>query len=169
MKNGIKKVIWVIETTNTAIGSWGGWIILLISFLIVVDVTMRYLKVVSGSAWISGFCSYAFGIVILLGGGYVQLRKAHIKTDVISSHYKARTQAIVDASLFVFFVVFIAALLYTGWSEFWVALTKDRRLAGLAGWPLWPYLLSIPIGALALLLQGIIEFKNNLMALRKPR
>ena len=150
-----------IESTNKQIGFWFGWLFLIITIVIVYDVFMRYF-LGSPTEWATYFSTYSFGIISLLGGGYVLFLKNHVRTDVFSSHLKPRTAAIVDAVMFIFFVIFSLSLLFMGWDLFWTAMMKGRKLAGTSPWPLWPYLLAIPVGAFLMFMQGIIDFVKNL-------
>jgi len=151
----------ILQATNKQIGVCLGWIFLIVTVLIVYDVVARYLFD-SSTGWIVNFSTYACGIVSVIGGGYVLLIEGHVRTDVFSSRFKPRTLAIVNAFLFVFFLIFMLSLLFTGWDLFWTALEKGRSLAGTTKWPLWPYLLAIPIGALLFLLQGVADFVKNI-------
>jgi TRAP-type mannitol/chloroaromatic compound transport system permease small subunit len=159
-RNALKIAGRFIEATNKQIGFWFGWIFLIITIVIVYDVFMRYF-LGSPTEWATYFSTYSFGIISVLGGGYVLLRKAHVRTDVFSVYLSPRSSAIVDVVLFLFFAIFVLSLLFTGWDLLWTAIKKGRKLAGTAPWPLWPYLLAIPVGALLIFMQGIVDFVKN--------
>jgi len=77
------RTIKMIESINATFGRYLGWIILIVSLLVGYDTVMRYLFS-SPSEWVQEISLYGFAVFAMMGSGYVQLRKSHIRTDVIS-------------------------------------------------------------------------------------
>jgi TRAP-type C4-dicarboxylate transport system permease small subunit len=157
-----KKIAGMIESTNRLLGHHLGWIILIISVLIGYDTIMRYFFK-HPNEWVQEAALYGFGIFALLGSGYVQLCKSHIRTDVLSARLSPRTQTFLNIFYFIPAVVFVIALLVAGWDIFSMAVTQNQKRAGTLAWPLWPYLWTIPLGAILILFQLVIDLVKNII------
>jgi TRAP-type C4-dicarboxylate transport system permease small subunit len=150
----------MIESVNAMFGRYLGWIIIIISFLVGYDTFMRYIFS-SPSEWVQESSVYGFAIFALLGSGYVQLCKNHIRTDVISSQLSPRLQNYLNIFYFIPCSVFVIAMLIAGWDIFWMAVTQHHQRAGTLMWPLWPYLLALPIGTVLVLAQLIADLLKD--------
>lgn len=155
------RAIKIIESINATLGRSLGWIILIISVLIGYDAVMRYVFS-SPSEWVSESSVYGFAVFSLLGSGYVQLCKSHIRTDVISSQLPPRFQNYLSVFYFFPCAIVVLAMLYAGWDIFWMALTQYHQRAGTLMWPLWPYLLTIPIGTVLVLAQLLADLIKDI-------
>jgi TRAP-type C4-dicarboxylate transport system permease small subunit len=165
----IKKFIGMIEFINHHLGRYLGWVILMISILIGYDTIMRYFFK-SPNEWVQEAALYGFGIFALLGSGYVQWCKSHIRTDVFSARLSPRAQNFLNIFYFIPAAVFVIALLVAGWDIFSMAVTQNQRRTGTLAWPLWPYLLAIPLGAILVLFQLVIDLvKNTIEAFDKKQ
>jgi TRAP-type C4-dicarboxylate transport system permease small subunit len=151
----------MIESINATLGRYLGWIILIVSLLVGYDTVMRYLFS-SPSEWVQEISLYGFAVFALMGSGYVQLRKSHIRTDVISCQLNPRFQNYLSIFYFVPCAVFVIAMLVAGWDIFWMALTQNQKRAGTLMWPLWPYLLAIPIGTVLVLAQMFTDLVKDI-------
>lgn len=154
------RTIKMIESINATLGRYLGWVILIISLFVGYDTVMRYVFN-SPSEWVQEISVYGFALFALLGSGYVQLCKSHIRTDVISGQLNPRYQNYLNIFYVVPTAVFVIAMLVAGWDIFWMALTQNQKRAGTLMWPLWPYLLAIPIGAVLVLLQMFADLVKD--------
>ncbi len=154
------KAIGMIESINSTLGRYLGWIILIVSVFVGYDTVMRY-AFNSPNEWVQEISVYGFGIFALLGSGYVQLCKSHIRTDVISGQLNPRFQNYLSIFYFIPCAIFVIAMLVAGWDIFWMALTQNQKRAGTLMWPLWPYLAAIPIGTVLVLLQLFADLTKN--------
>ena len=155
------RTIKMIESINATFGRYLGWIILIVSLLVGYDTVMRYLFS-SPSEWVQEISLYGFAVFAMMGSGYVQLRKSHIRTDVISGQLNPRFQNYLSIFYFVPCAVFVIAMLVAGWDIFWMALTQNQKRAGTLMWPLWPYLLAIPIGTVLVLAQMFADLVKDI-------
>jgi TRAP-type C4-dicarboxylate transport system permease small subunit len=154
------RAVKMIESINARLGRYVGWIILIISVLVGYDTVMRYVFN-NPSEWVQEISIYGFAAFALLGSGYVQLRKSHIRTDVIFDRLNPRFQDYLSIFYFIPCAVFVIAMLIAGWDAFWMALTQNQKRAGTLMWPLWPYLLAIPIGSVLVLLQMLADLVKD--------
>ena len=109
--------------------------------------------------------------VFLLGLCYALRHGSHVRVDVFSQRWSARTRARVEFAAIVLlllpFCLFIVAMSWDYVAASWSAREGSRDPGGLPGWYLLKTLL--PLSALLLLLQGVAEAARALgAALEKP-
>ncbi|MBU2580572.1 MAG: TRAP transporter large permease subunit [Alphaproteobacteria bacterium] len=122
---------------------------------------------VAPTLWVYDTSRMLAGVVFMLGAGYALMRGVHIRADFIYRGWMTKTQATVDAVLYLAF--YFPAMLFFFWSAADYALDAFNPRNGFAyeGWErasdstwapvLGPARLAMPVGALLLLLQGIPE------------
>jgi TRAP-type C4-dicarboxylate transport system permease small subunit len=157
----IDRTVKSLELINSMLGRYIGWIILVISLFVGYDTVMRYVFN-SPNEWVQEISVYGFGFFVLLGGGYVQLCKSHIRTDVISANLSPKLQNYLNIFYFIPAAIFVITMLIVGWDIFWMALTQNQKRAGILMWPLWPYLFAIPVGSALALLQLLADLLKDI-------
>lgn len=106
--------------------------------------------------------------LFLLGLGYALRHGAHVRVDVFSTRWPARTRAWVEfgagVGLLLPFCVFIVAMSWDYVAASWAAREGSRDPGGLPAW----YLLKalVPLSGALLFVQGLAE---TLRALRRAR
>jgi len=126
----------------------------------------RYLLNVSSNAFLE-LQWYLFAMVFLLCAGYTLLHNEHIRIDVVSSRFSARTRAKIDIFGTVFFL--LPVTLYITWLSWpifvnaWVSAEISSNAGGLIR---WPARLMIPVGFFLLSLQGMSELIKRIAFLR---
>lgn len=111
------------------------------------------------------------GVIFMLGAGYALLRGVHIRADFLYRNWSPKTQATVDAVLYLMFY-FPAMLLFfwTACDYWWDAFVKNEEAMDSTWAPiLWPARLAMPVGAFLLLLQGIPELFRAFHQMGKER
>jgi TRAP-type mannitol/chloroaromatic compound transport system permease small subunit len=110
---------------------------------------------------------YLFAMVFLLCAGYTLLHNEHIRIDVVSSRFSARTRAKIDIFGTVFFLLPVTFYItWLSWPIFvnaWVSAEISSNAGGLIR---WPARLMIPVGFFLLSLQGISELIKRIAFLR---
>ena len=150
-----------VAMTNEWVGKVIGWATVIMMLAICYDVFMRYV-LRQPTAWAHDLSIYLFGILIVMGGGYVLLYRSHIKLDVFYSRFSPRGKAIADVITVVFAFAFVIVLIWQGGELLLMALKFNKTLPGVLGWPLWPFLLALPLGSFLLFLQLIVGLVENL-------
>ena len=111
------------------------------------------------------------GVLFMLAAGYALLRGVHIRADFLFRSWKPKTQATVDATLYLAF--YFPAMLFFFWTaaDFWMdAFAKSEKAMDTTWAPiLWPARLAMPIGAFLLILQGIAELFRAFDQMGKER
>jgi len=111
------------------------------------------------------------GIFFMLGAAYALMRGVHIRADFLYRAWSPRTQATVDAALYLAF--YFPAMLFFAWSafDFWYGAFESAERAGDSTWApiLWPARLAMPVGAFLLFLQGFPELFRCFHQMGKER
>ena len=146
-----------IDALSTLVGKVAMWLILLTVFISAANAISRYAFSISSNAWLE-IQWYLFGAVFLLGAGFVFLRNAHVRIDVVSSRLTARTRNWIDVvGILVFLLPLCYLMIILGWPVFersWVTGEMSPNAGGLIRWPAY---LMIPAGFALLALQAISE------------
>ncbi|MGI9407358.1 MAG: TRAP transporter large permease subunit [Hyphomicrobiaceae bacterium] len=111
------------------------------------------------------------GVIFMAAAGYALMRGVHIRADFLYRNWTPKTQATVDAVLYLVF--YFPAMLFFFWTsaDFWLdAFGKNERAMDTTWAPiLWPARFAMPLGALLLLLQGIAELFRAFHQMGKER
>ena len=111
------------------------------------------------------------GALFMLGAGYALMRGVHIRADFLYRLWSVRTQAWVDAILYI--VLFFPGMAFFFYISFeysldaWIKWERSMDTAWMA--PLAPARTAMPLGALFLILQGISELLKCAYAIRHQR
>ncbi len=155
--------------TIESISNWSGnfvayWAILAV-FVYYYEVIARYVFN-SPTNWAHESMFLMFGMQYLLSGAYALRHDAHVRVDVIYEKFTFRTRTIIDLVTSVFFFIFTITLLVSG-AIF--ALDSIRVLeVSFTEWAIqyWPVKMTITLGAILLLLQGIARLSRDVIFLK---
>ena len=109
-----------------------------------------------------------FGMQYLLAGGFVLREGAHVRVDVLYMHFPKRITAIVDLLTSVFFFIFMATLMMTGWIFFMDSYSVSEVSFTEWGIQYWPVKFALPLGAVLLLLQGLAILVKDIAVVLNP-
>ena len=111
------------------------------------------------------------GVIFMIGAGYALMRGVHIRADFLFRNWSPKTQATVDATLYLAF--YFPAMLFFFWTAadfWWDAYVKNETTMDSTWAPiLWPARLAMPVGAFLLMLQGIPELFRAFHQMGKER
>jgi len=156
-----KLVLGGIDTVSEWSGKIFSMIILIITGLLMFEITLRYIFN-APTIWVHETCQHLFAGYSILAGAYVLLYYAHVKVDVIYARFSPRRRAIIDSVTYSFFFVFVGLMLWHG-----IDMASDSvRIMEVSfspfAPPIWPLKLTLPIGAFLILLQGLAHFSRVL-------
>ncbi len=144
-----------------------------VSYWSIIAVFVYYYEVVaryvfnSPTNWAHESMFLMFGMQYLLSGAYALREDSHVRVDVIYMHLPDRTKVITDVITSVFFFVFTTTLLVTGW--IFMVDSINVWEVSFTEWAIqyWPVKVTIALGALILLLQGISKLFKDFALLAK--
>jgi TRAP-type mannitol/chloroaromatic compound transport system permease large subunit/TRAP-type mannitol/chloroaromatic compound transport system permease small subunit len=111
------------------------------------------------------------GVLFMGAAGYGLMRGVHIRADFLYRNWSEKTQATVDAVLYMAF--FIPSMIFFTIiaAQYWELAYRTGETAFDSPWEpvLWPARLAMPIGGLLLTLQGIPELFRAFHKMGKER
>ncbi|MFT5258950.1 MAG: TRAP-type mannitol/chloroaromatic compound transport system permease large subunit [Saprospiraceae bacterium] len=122
--------------------------------------------------WVYDTSRMIAGVMFMGAAGYGLMRGVHIRADFLYRNWSAKTQATVDASLYLLFfmpsMIFFTVIASEFW---WLAFSTGETMQVDSAWGpvLWPARLAMPVGALLLMLQGIPEIFRAFHKMGKER
>jgi TRAP-type mannitol/chloroaromatic compound transport system permease small subunit len=164
--NALLMISRAIDALNERVGRVVLWLVLAMVLVSAGNAVSRYLFNFSSNAFLE-MQWYLFALVFLLCAGYTLLHNEHIRIDVVTSRFSARTRAWID--VFGTLVFLLPVSLYITWLSWpifvnaWVSGEVSSNAGGLVR---WPARLVIPVGFLLLSLQGLSELIKRIAFLR---
>ena len=122
--------------------------------------------------WVYDTSRMIAGVLFMAAAGYGLMRGVHIRADFLYRNWSAKTQATVDATLYLVFfmpsMIFFTIIASEFW---WVAFSRGETMQVDSAWGplLWPARLAMPVGAFLLMLQGIPEIFRAFHKMGKER
>ncbi len=156
-----------IDRLSTWVGKTFSWCVLILTFVTVYDVTARYVFN-SPTGWAYDTEYILYGTLFMMSGAYAVSQNAHVRGDFVSRRLPVKVQAGIELVLyFLFFFPGVLALLYSGYDFFHMSYLADEHSSSSpTGPPIWPFKGIIPLAAVFLILQGIVEVIRAWTAIR---
>ncbi|HEX5127551.1 MAG TPA: TRAP transporter small permease subunit [Rhodocyclaceae bacterium] len=146
-----------IDTLNEKVGSAMIWLVLLVTLISAGNAIVRKLFDISSNAMLE-IQWYLFSAIFLLCAGYTLRKNAHVRIDVLTSHFSDRTRAWIDViGTLLFLFPTTAVIMWLSWDVFVGAFHSGEMSSNAGGLILWPARLLVPVGFALLLLQGLSE------------
>lgn len=163
-------LIVLIDTVNLWIGRIVCWLTVPLIFAMTYEVTARYFFT-APTVWAYDVSRFLYGAMFVLGAGYALSKGIHIRSDFIYRTWSVKTQASVDAVLYL--LLFFPTMLILLWYSFdwaWTSFIREERGMDTAWAPLLgPVRLTLPAGIALLILQGVSELLKSLYAISTGR
>ena len=156
----MKKILKGIDTLSEVIGRVDAYILLVIIAITFYEVIKRYF-LHDPTLWTNELSQYLFAFYMMLGGAYVLKHKAHITMDILSSHYKPRTKALVDAITCFLGFIFLAVLIWKGGQTALTAIARNEHSTTVWAPTIIPFRLSLPIGCILFAIQYLADTIRN--------
>lgn len=150
-----------IDRTNEWTGRIVSWWMIPMIVIMTFEVFMRYVWK-DPTEWGTELVTFIYAGYILLGGGYTLLYRDHVNINVVYNRFSPRGRAVLDIITFFLFFLYAWILLVEGWKFVWDAAVIGRRSGTDWNPPLSPVLITLPIGALLMLTQGVAKFIRDL-------
>lgn len=161
-------LVWArgIDSLNSLIGKFTGWLILLTTLISAGNALVRKIFDTSSNSLLE-VQWYLFAAVFLLGAGYGLLKNSHVRIDFVSSRLTHRARNWIDFwGIFLALAPFCVLTIILSWPLFVQALVSGEMSQNAGGLIRWPAYALIPLGFFLLLLQGISEAVKRLAFLR---
>jgi TRAP-type mannitol/chloroaromatic compound transport system permease small subunit len=132
------------------------------------EITARYLFT-APTVWVYDLSRMTYGAMFVIGAGYALSKGVHIRSDFLYRNWTVKTQARVDATLYlVFYFPSMLIFLWVAAQWAWGSLSQGERGMDTAWMPLLgPIKSCLPVAVLFLVVQGVSELLKALYAARK--
>lgn len=151
-----------------AVDGLNHWVGQFIAYWTVIAVFVYFYEVVarflfnSPTNWAHESMFLMFGMQYLLCGAYALRTESHVRVDVLYLKMGPRGRAVADVLTSFFFFVFAVTLLVTGWRFAQDAVNVGETSFTEWGIQYWVVKLTIPVGAVLLILQGIAHLLRDI-------
>jgi len=163
----VQRALLAIDRLSTLVGQTGSWCILILTAVIVYDVTARrFFRAPTDWGYDAAYMLY--GTLFMLAGAYALSRNGHVRGDFLYRNFSPPLQAKFDLTLFIlFFFPAIMAFMISGWHFFEISMMQNERSSVSPGGPIvWPFKFLIPLVGFLMLLQGLAEVVRCVQCIR---
>jgi TRAP-type mannitol/chloroaromatic compound transport system permease small subunit len=164
------RTIRFVDGFSRWVGRFAAWATVPLMGAMIYEIIARYLFL-APTLWAYDISRMIYGGMFVIGAGYALSKGVHIRSDFLYRNWTVKTQARVDAALYiVFYFPSMLAFLWVATQWAWGAVSQGERGTDTAFMPLLgPIKGCLPIGVLFLLVQGVSELLKALYAARKGR
>ena len=156
----------LIDKFSEFIGRWVAWLVLAAVLISAGNAISRKAFNLSSNAFLE-IQWYLFAAVFMLASGYTLMRQEHVKIDVMSGRFSKRTQIWIEiVGICVFLFPFIYMIVKLATPLAYGAFVSKEMSSNAGGLIRWPVFALLPIGLLALGLQGVSELIKRIAFLR---
>jgi len=160
----MEKALHGIDTMNEWMGRVGAWFLIPLSFLVVIDVTLRYVFNVP-TIWAWDINVQLQAAIVVLGGGYALLHHGHVSVDILVARLSTRKRALLDTIMYIFLVGGLGILLWRLSISAQYALQIKEHWTSTWAPLVYPLKVLIVIGVGAMFLQGIAGWLRTILTL----
>ena len=150
-----------VDAVNDWIGKITAYAVLLMFVVVLSEVFRRYV-LNAPTVWGTELTQLTFAVYVMLSGGHIMRWGGHVNVDLLYTNFSTKTKAIVDIFTSVLFFLFVGMLIVYGGSMAWDSVSRFEHSISAWGPPLWPFKLTIPVGASLLFLQGISKLIRDI-------
>ena len=153
-----------IDKINGYVGEYVSFWAIIAVFVYYYEVLARYLFN-SPTNWAHEGMFLMFGMQYVLAAGFTHREHAHVHVDVLYQYFPLRMKALVNVLTSVFFFIFCIVLFWTGWT--FAADSIGVWEVSFTEWAIqyWPVKVTLSVGALLLMLDGITKLIKDLIVL----
>lgn len=155
-----------ITRINTRITQGIAWLVPVLVLELVYDTAARYLFN-APTSWSYDISYMVYGVLFMMGAAHTLHVDKHVRIELFYDRLSARGKAIIDGlGYLIFFFPAMAILIYYG-SLFAYKSWQLGETSGASMWqpPIYPFKAVLPLAAVLLLLQGMVEFARCLQTL----
>jgi TRAP-type mannitol/chloroaromatic compound transport system permease small subunit len=166
LKNSLQRFLRTADAVSLFFGKAISLAVFVMILIIAYDVLLRY-AFRAPTIWQYDISYMLGGSVILLGAGYVHMKRRHVRVDIIYNRFSPRVRLFFDVLFtLVFFFPLVAGLLWVA-ADYAVEAYEIREFSEVGFWrPLmWPFRTVMALGLAVLLIQGAANFIRDLFLL----
>lgn len=152
-----------------AISEWSGkavsFLLLALIGVICYEVVARY-AFDAPTIWAYESMIYLAGIIYIIGGAYTLRCREHVIVDVLYDRFSPRGKAGLDVFIcFLIFLMYVGIMISVGVYFTWGSMARGETSGTLWNPAIYPIKAMIPLGALLMLLQGLVKLTRDIRIL----
>ncbi len=160
----ITRCLRIVDALSEWTGKAVSFFIFFLALIVGYEVVARYLFR-SPTVWVHETSAMVFGTFIIIGGAYAACRGGHVNMDVVYGLFAPRVRALLDVLTFFVALAFVGVLVWKGGEAAWRSLKMLEHASTQWGPPIFPFRITLPLGASLLLLQLLAKFIRDLTVL----
>jgi len=162
----VRKLLALIDLTNTWIGKAVSILALVVAFIIGYEIFVRQV-LVKPTVWVSEATVFGCGLLYLLGGAWTLKQDGHVRVDMLYHGLSRRGKAIIDCVTYFAFLLYIAVMIWAAWQYMLQSIAV--RETTMSPWDpvIWPLKIALVVSMIMLLLQQTAKFVRDLYYLVK--
>ena len=147
----------LVDRVTERIGHWIYWLVLAAVLISAANAVVRKAFNFSSNSFLE-IQWYLFSAIFLFLAGYTLKNNEHVRIDIITGRFSARTRAMIDIFGTLFFLLPMAFLImWLSWPVFVDAYVRNEVSTNAGGLIIWPARLLVPVGFFLLIVQALSE------------
>jgi len=157
-----------ISLVNEWVGKCLRFVLLALTAVVVLGVGARYLFN-NPLNWNLDVSIFLYAGLIILSGGYVLKRDAHVRVDIFERRLSESKGAILRLAVAPLFFLFVGVFMWQTSIYAYTSVMIRERISDLWAPYVYPIKLLMPVGCLLLFLQGLCSFSRDLRVVLQGR
>lgn len=116
------------------------------------------------TVWASGYTQRIFAVYFIMIGAYALIHNGHVRVDIFINQNKFRRFHALNMINMLALSAWMLAITYESWFYFIDAWDFNETDDSALGHAMWPINLSLLIGTVLMLVQGVVFFLQSLLA-----
>jgi TRAP-type mannitol/chloroaromatic compound transport system permease small subunit len=156
----MRKLLRIIDDTNTWIGKAVSLLALVVAFIIGYEIFVRQV-LVKPTVWVSEATVFGCGLLYLLGGAWTLKQDGHVRVDMLYHGLSRRGKAIIDCVTYFAFLLYIGVMIWAAWQYMLQSIAV--RETTMSPWDpvIWPLKIALVVSMIMLLLQQTAKFVRD--------
>ena len=156
----------VVDRVTERIGHSVYWLVLAAVLISAANAVIRKAFNFSSNAFLE-IQWYLFSAIFLFLAGYTLKNNEHVRIDIVTGRFSAKTRAIIDIFGTVFFLLPMAIIImWLSWPVFVDAYVRNEVSTNAGGLIIWPARIMVPIGFFLLIVQAFSELVKRFAFLK---
>lgn len=162
----MKKILSLIDGTNTWIGKVTSILSLVVALIISYEIFMREV-LVKPTLWVAEGTVFGCGLLYLLGGAWTLKQDGHVRVDMLYHGLSKRAKAMIDCVTYFAFLLYIVVMIWASWQ--YMEQSIAVRETTMSPWDpaIWPLKIALVAALIMLLLQQTAKFVRDLYFVMK--
>jgi TRAP-type mannitol/chloroaromatic compound transport system permease small subunit len=153
---------------NGYVGEFVSYWSIIAVFVYYYEVIARYIFN-SPTNWAHEGMFLMFGMQYMMAAGFTERERGHVMVDIIHKYFPPRMKAVVDVFTSSIFFIFTVAILVTGYIFLMDSLQVWEVSFTEWGIQYWPVKITLPLGAILIILQGFSRMVKDIIFLSGKR